>query len=128
MKKEMENIVEAEKAVKVIRELISKTEDLQIKEHESKTGFSYFAGKKRLCKLLKTKRGIRLEINVELPDKFANMPEMENISYEKAHRLHLGTMKHLYRAADSRHIKSIIAEALKSFRKEIEIKEKSKEA
>lgn len=126
-KKEMQNILEAEKAVKIIRDLISKAGDLKLIENESKTGFSYFAGKKRLCKLLKTKRGVRLEINVELPKKFAEMPEMENISKEMAHRKHLGTMRHLYRGSDSRHIKAIMMEALKVFKAELEAEQKEEQ-
>lgn len=117
------NEVESEKAVKVIRELIAKSPDLKIIENESKTGFSYFAGKKRLCKLLKSKRGIRLELNVKLPKKFSDLPEMDNISKDLAHRKHLGTMKHLYRSSDDKQINAIMVEAIKAFKAEMVVTE-----
>lgn len=113
------NVVESEKAVLIIRDLISKNVDLKLIENESKTGFSYFAGKKRLCKLLKTKRGIRLELNVQLPKKFSDLPEMENISKDLAHRKHLGTMKHLYKSSNDKEIAQIMVEAIKVFKAEM---------
>lgn len=117
---------ESEKALKVIRDLVGKAKDLKLMEQEAKTGFSYFAGKKRLCKLLKTKRGVTLELNVKLSDKLSKLPEMENISVAQAHKKHLGTMKHLFRAADSKLVKDVITEALAVFAKEM-AEEKAKE-
>jgi hypothetical protein len=118
------NVVESEKAVLIIRDLISKNTDLKLIENESKTGFSYFAGKKRLCKLLKTKRGIRLELNVQLPKKFSDLPEMENISKDLAHRKHLGTMKHLYKSSNDKEIAQIMVEAIKVFKAEMALASK----
>lgn len=117
------NVVEAEKAVKVIRELVAKNKDLKLIENESKTGFSYFAGKKRLCKLLKTKRGIRLELNVTLPKKYSELPEMENISKDLAHRKHLGTMKHLYKSSNDKDLVEIMAAAIETFKLEMKVDE-----
>jgi hypothetical protein len=125
--KQMNNVVEAEKAVKVIREMIAKAQDLKLVENESKTGFSYFAGKKRLCKLLKSKRGVTLEINVDMPKAFSEQPEVTNISKALAHQKHLGTMKHLYRSSDAKHIKVIMAQALKAFAEEITAEQKAEQ-
>jgi hypothetical protein len=109
---------ESEKALKVIQDLVSKAKDLKLVEQEAKTGFSYFAGKKRLCKLLKTKRGVTLEINVKLPKELKDLAGLENISTAMAHKKHLGTMKHLFRSPDSKEIKKIMVEALKVFKAE----------
>lgn len=126
--KQVNTALESEKAALVIRDLVSKAPALKLVERESKTGFSYFAGKKRLCKLLKTKKGVRLELNVTLPKKFSDMPEVDNISLAQARDKHLGTMKHLYRGSDTRHIKSIMAEALKVFKVEAATEHKTIEA
>lgn len=120
-------VVESEAALKIVRDLVSKKPELKLQESEAKTGFSYFAGKKRLCKVLKTKRGVRLEINVTLDktteDKILGL---EKISAAMAHKKHLGTMKYMYRAGDHKEVKAIITAALKTFAteaKEAEVKE-----
>ena len=121
---------ETEKSLKVIRELVSKNQDLKIIEAEAKTGFSYFAGKKRLCKLLNTKRGVSLEINVKLPKKFEEVVGMDNISAAMAHKKHLGTMKHHFKSQDSKLIKEIMTAAIEVFKKEVTVakEEEAKEA
>jgi hypothetical protein len=90
-----------------------------IVEQQAATGFSYFAGKKRLCKLLKTKKGVTLEINVPLSKKYSELQEMQSISLAVAKAKHLGTMKHLYRAPTAAMIKDIMVDALKIFEAEI---------
>jgi hypothetical protein len=119
-------ISESEKSMNIINGLVRKNPTLKIVPSESKTGWSFFSGKKRLCKLLKTKRGVTLEINVSLPEQFKTMADMENISATVAFKKHLGTMKHLYRANDAKQIQVIMAEAVAIFKKEIEA-EKAKE-
>lgn len=118
VKKENVNVLEAEKALKEIRGLVSKEKDLNLVENETSTGFSYFAGKKRLCKLLKTKKGVRLEINVKLPKELSGLDGMESISLAFAKKKHLGTMKHLYKSQDTKLIPKIMVEAIKVFRSE----------
>ncbi len=113
MTNEQNVVAFSEAAVKVVRDLVSAAPELKITESESKTGYSFFSGKSRLCKVLKTKRGVTVELNVELPKKFAEMDGMETISAAKAKAKHLGTMKHYYRAADDKQIKVIITEAMK---------------
>lgn len=111
---------ESEKSMTIINGLIAKNQGLKIVASESKTGWSFFSGKKRLCKLLKTKRGVTLEINVSLPQQFKEMAEMENISATMAFKKHLGTMKHLYRANDSKMVSAIMKEAIAIFKAEME--------
>jgi hypothetical protein len=119
-------VSESYKSMKIINSLIAKNSGLKIVATESKTGISYFSGKKRLCKLLKTKRGVTLEINVSLPKQFKDLAEMETISATVAFKKHLGTMKHLYKPNDARMIGIIMKEAIAVFRSEIEA-EKAKD-
>lgn len=122
-------VSESSKALAVIKAAISGIKDLNLDERPSETGVSFFAGKDRLCKLLKTKRGVTLEINVSLPKKLSDLPEMDTISTQMANKKHLGTMKHLYRSNDSKMIKEIITEALLALKAKIDAKkaEESKE-
>lgn len=121
---------QSEKAVEVIRSLIKSVDGLKLKEHASKTGFSYFTGKKRFCKVLKTKKGAKVEINVVLPKKLSSIPEIETISLDKARKLHLGTMKHILKSNDEKLIKEVLSAAFKVFVKETQVEEAkpSKEA
>jgi len=115
------DISESDKSAAIINSLIAKNPTLKIVASDSKTGISFFSGKKRLCKLLKTKRGVTLEINVSLPKDFTkDMTEMESISATTAFKKHLGTMKHLYRGNDAKLIPSIMKEAIAIFKAEIE--------
>lgn len=119
---------EFEKSLETIRSLVDKAKDLKLVEQEAKTGFSYFAGKKRLCKLLKSKKGVTLEVNVKLPKKFSEMAEVQDISAVMAHKKHLGTMKHLVRAKDSKVVMEIMKAALEQFKNEyLEAKKKEQE-
>lgn len=110
-----EDLAEVEKAKKIIMEAIKATKDASIVESGSTTGFSYFKGKKRLCKLLKTKRGVALEINVQLPETVSKLAGMDTISKGQATKKHLGTMKHMYRSGDAKEVLKIIQAALKVF-------------
>jgi hypothetical protein len=120
-------LMESEKALQIIRKEVGKFKNLNLVEVGAATGFSYFAGKKRLCKILKTKRGVTLEINVKLSGEVKDLPGMETISVQQAHKKHLGTMKHYYRSTDAKQIQKIIAEALKQFKAEMEAGKKEEE-
>lgn len=103
---------EFEKSLKILRNTVTKNPELKLVEQEAKTGFSYFLGKTRLCKLLKTKRGVTLELNVKLPKKYDDTPGLQNISAAMAYKKHLGTMKHLYKGGDASLINSLIKAAI----------------
>ncbi|MDF2615380.1 MAG: hypothetical protein K0Q47_35 [Sedimentibacter sp.] len=119
-------LTESEKALMAIQSLINRNSSLKIVPSDSKTGVSYFTGKKRLCKLIKTKRGVTIEINVALSEDLKKLPGMENISATTAYKKHLGTMKHIYKAPDSKQVSAIMKEAIALFKAEIEA-EKAKE-
>lgn len=110
---------EFEKSLEIIRTLAAKQKDLKLMEQEAKTGYSFFSGKNRLCKILKSKRGITLEVNVKLPEKFKEIPEIETITAAVAYKKHLGTMKHLYRGQDSKLVKEIITAAIEQMKLEL---------
>ena len=127
MAKQEVQVQESMKALGTIRTLIEGSKDLKIIENEASTGYSFFAGKKRLCKLLKTKRGISLELNVKLPASFSkDLEGMETISAAVAHKKHLGTMKHLYKSGTDTKVKEIMEQALQVFAQELKPKEEEK--
>jgi len=119
-KKPKIELSEATKSMAVINTLVARNAGLKIVGSDSKTGTSFFSGKKRLCKLLKTKRGVTLEINVKLSKETAGIAGMESISAVLATKKHLGTMKHLYRANDAKQIAAIMKEAIVIFKAELE--------
>lgn len=119
-------ITEFEKSLKIIREINLKAPELKIVEQEAKTGFSFFSGKTRLCKLLKTKRGVTLELNIKLPQNFKDTIGLENISAAQAHKKHLGTMKHLYKGNDASLVKELILASIQELMVQ-QVKEKALE-
>ena len=126
-KQKLPEKTEFEKSLEIIRNLIAKQKDLKLMEQEAKTGYSFFSGKNRLCKILKSKRGITLEINTKLPEKFKEIPELESISAAVAYKKHLGTMKYLYRGQDSKLVKELITAAIEQMKSEFK-SEKQDEA
>jgi len=110
------NLSEFEKALNEIESHVQINENLKIRKQDNASGNSFFSGKDRLCKLLKTKRGISLEINVQLPKELQDLPGMEHISIAVAHAKHLGTMKHHYRSSDSNSVKTIINAIIEIFK------------
>jgi hypothetical protein len=125
--KNEDSVLEYEKASKIISREILINPDLKIVETSNASGNSYFSGKTRLFKLIKSKRGVSLEINVQLPkDLCKDLPGMEDISIATAHAKHLGTMKHHYRSSDSKEIERIIHAIIVEFKRNITKKEEAK--
>lgn len=97
-------------------EIIQKTvAGTKFVEQDGSTGISWFEGKSRLVKLVKTKRNISLEINQDLAPELEALDGMEKISKTKAHQKHLGTMKYLYKTNEIKNILSIITNALENY-------------
>lgn len=101
-----------------VRKIIKRKEfrSLNLVEGDTKTGITFFRGKDRLCKILKTKSHLRIEINVELPEEISSISGMEYISPERAYEKHLGTMRHIYRGNDIKEIKKIMLAAVNVFK------------
>jgi predicted lipid-binding transport protein (Tim44 family) len=104
-----------------------KSPALKMSESEVSTGHSFFSGKKRFGKLLKTKRGITLEINVELPKNIEEEFGLQKISRVMAHKNHLGTMQYCYKTQDVKNIKKLITAMVTQFKKELEDQAKAQE-
>ena len=115
-----ENVYHYEVAASIIKNEININPDLKIAETNNASGNSYFSGRTRLFKLLKSKRGISLEINVQLSKEFCKeLTGMEDISIATAHAKHLGTMKHHYRNSDSKEVMKIINMIFATFKKNL---------
>jgi hypothetical protein len=124
-KKPEDNLLESEKAYKLIQEKIEKKENLKIVETDNSSGFSYFSGRQRLFKLLRSKRGVSLEINIQLEKEFTKeFPEMEDISIAKAKAKHMGTMKHHYKASDVSKLSKILDKIILTFEDSIKTETK----
>lgn len=91
----------------------------KIVEQAGNTGTSWFQGKKRLVKVLNSKRGLTIEINVTLPKALEELDGMKKISAVEAHKKHLGTMKYMYKAPDTKQVSKIIKAAVTQFNKDL---------
>ena len=122
-----DNALEYVKASRIIETEIHINPELKIVATENASGNSYFSGRTRLFKLLKSKRGISLEINVVLPKEFCKtLTTMEDISIATAHAKHLGTMKHHYRSSNANEVCKIIHAILTTFKASIKKEEVKK--
>lgn len=81
------------------------------------TGTSYFEGKTRLLKVLNTKKGISLEVNVILSKEIEEEYSLEKISYATAYKKHLGTMKYMVKLNDDKNLLKLIKAAVEEFKK-----------
>ena len=121
----IDNACHYEVANQIIKNEVHINPDLKIVETANASGNSYFSGRTRLFKLLKSKRGISLEINVQLSKEFCKeCTGMEDISIATAHAKHLGTMKHHYRSNDSSEIMKIINAIFVTFKRNLKVVEK----
>jgi hypothetical protein len=111
-------------AFQIIKNEIHINPELKITETDNASGKSYFSGRTRLFKLLKTKRGVSLEINVQLPKEFLKeITGIEDISKATAHLKHMGTMKHHYRSSNSNEIIKIVSTVIATFKQNIKKEE-----
>ena len=117
------NKTEFEKGIEVIN-LLAKDFSPRV----AGSGVSYFKGKNRLCKILKTKKGISLEINVTVPKATENKFKLEALTEKEAKEKHLGTMKYkVTRMDDTKALKEIVTELLKAYKKAYEEEPKATE-
>jgi len=121
----MENEILHEVAVREIQHILAnkRYQNLRVVATEKQTGTSFFQGNDRLCKVLKTKRGLRIEINVELPEEYVKLPHMESIDEATAYAKHYGTVRHIYRGEDMKDIKKIMTAAIDIFAKNMSLKQ-----
>jgi hypothetical protein len=112
-------------AVRQIQEVLSgdQFKDLHVVIASRTTGTSFFQGNDRLCKVLKTKRGLRIEINVDLPEELISLPGMVTIDAAEAYSKHYGTVRHIYKGESLQDIKSVMTEAVRIFKQNIATKQ-----
>ena len=92
--------------------------ETKIVESEISTGTSFFEGKKRLCKVLKSKKSLAIEINVTL-DKATELKfGLTKISYATAKAKHLGTMKYLANLTDTKEMAILVKAMVAAFKVE----------
>ena len=90
--------------------------------NESKTGYSYFQGKNRMIKVLKSKKAVKVEVNIQLGKDFLESVKgddkviITDISIDLAKKKHLGTMKHLLQSNNPKALEKYILESINVFK------------
>ena len=99
---------------------IGKTSKIVV--NESKTGYSYFQGKNRMIKVLKSKKAVKVEVNIQLGKEFLESVKgddkviITDISIDLAKKKHLGTMKHILQTNDVKSLEKYITYIIKEFK------------
>jgi hypothetical protein len=99
----------------------------KIVENEINTGISFFEGKKRLVKILKTKGNPSMEINVVLDKETEEKYGLTRISRKVAHEKHLGTMQYMAKINDIKLFPELIKKTVDAFKAE-QLTEKAEKA
>lgn len=111
----VENVTAAIKGTKLVQQ-------------ENSTGTSFFEGKKRLCKILKSKKSLSIEINVILDAETEKEYSLTRISAKVAHEKHLGTMKYMARIPDVKMLPKLLKTMVVAFKAEQIAEKAEKEA
>lgn len=122
MEKKNNTLLTWEKALKTIEKVTQKTDFISQK---NSTGVSFFEGKQRLCKIVKTKKNLKLEINLELSNTMIKKLNdsngiLEKISPQQAKEKKLGTMKYCFKDTTDNLVKEIVIDMLKGYYKNFE--------
>jgi hypothetical protein len=102
-------------AVEAVQKAVTGT---KIVDSEVSTGTSFFEGKKRLCKVLKSKKSASIEINVNLDKATETKYNLSKISLAVAREKHLGTMKYMANIHDTKELPGLIKALVTSFKAE----------
>jgi hypothetical protein len=94
------------------------TKGTKIVESEISTGTSFFEGKKRLCKVLKSKKSLAIEVNVTLDKATEEKFNLTKISYATAKAKHLGTMKYLVNLVETKDMALLVKAMVIAFKAE----------
>jgi hypothetical protein len=101
-----------------VETITAATKDTKIVATEVSTGTSFFEGKKRLCKVLQTKKAIAIEINVVLDKETEKKFNLNRISLATAREKHMGTMKYMANIPDAKALPGFIKVLVASFKAE----------
>lgn len=111
---------------KTLSELTIEEMDKQIKELKNSkligqnlsTGVSYFEGTERLLKILKSKKSVKIEINIPLNKTIETEFNLTKISTKMAYEKHLGTMKYFVILTDEKQINKLLKILITEFNKQ----------
>jgi len=100
----------------------------EIFEVVNSSGFSYFKGKKRVLKILKNKKGYKIEINVEFSKEIEKKYGLVKLSLKEKVEKKLGSMWYYYENLDIKKMEEMIKDIMKVFldEKKVVIKEEKK--
>ncbi len=104
-----------EQAIEIVRAAIKGT---KIVDSEVSTGYSFFEGKKRLVKILKSKGAVSIEINVALDKATEEKFGLNKISRKTAHEKHLGTMQYMAKIGEIKTLPELMKAAVEAFKAE----------
>ena len=91
-----------------LQKLITKTKTSKLVSQELSTGISYFEGKTRIAKILKTKKSSKIEINIELPKIIETEFNLNKIKAAEAYKKHHGTMKYMATINTEKELKKLL--------------------
>ena len=116
---ENNNLLIWESAVKKVEKLVEGTMFIP---QQNTTGVTFFEGKQRLVKIVKTKKGLKMEINLEMSKTLVNKYEKDLkltiITPAYAKQKHLGTMKYLFKDINEAEVEKIVSDLLKNYAKQ----------
>ena len=99
----------------------------EIYEVINSSGFSYFKSKKRMLKVLKNKKGYKIEINVEFSKEVEKKYGLVKLSIKEKMDKKLGSMWYYYESLEMGKMEEIIKEIIKVFLDEKEVINEEKE-
>ena len=101
----------------------------EIFEVVNSSGFSYFKSKKRMLKVLKNKKGYKIEINVEFSKEVEKKYNLVKLSLKEKIDKKLGSMWYYYESLEMGKMEEMIKDIMKVFldEKKVVIKEEKKE-
>ena len=93
----------------------------EIYEVVNSSGFSYFKGKKRMLKILKNKKGYKVEINVEFSKEVEKKYNLIKLSIKEKIDKKLGSMWYYYESLEMGKMEEMIKDIMKVFLDEKEV-------
>jgi len=93
----------------------------EIFEVVNSSGFSYFKGKKRMLKVLKNKKGYKIEVNVEFDKEVEKKYNLVKLSIKEKIDKKLGSMWYYFECLEIKKMEEIIKDIMKVFLNEKEV-------
>ena len=113
----MEKIIKSLSEI-AIEEMTKLMENSKLVGQQLSTGVSYFEGTDRLLKILKSKKSVKIEINIPLNKTIETEFNLTKISTKMAYEKHLGTMKYFVILTDEKQINKLLKILITEFNKQ----------